>query len=91
MSLAARIDGLVAAQRDPHARARLSALVIALVVLWPLALLAEFRPWLLFDSANLKVMGNFLAGFLPERAEQRRQRGRELCIDEEFHEPRSTA
>jgi phosphonate transport system permease protein len=51
--------------RDPQARARAAALVAALVVLWPLLLLAEFRPWVLFEAGNLKVMGSFLAGFLP--------------------------
>jgi phosphonate transport system permease protein len=27
--------------------------------------LAEFKPWALFDAANLRVMAGFLAGFLP--------------------------
>jgi len=51
--------------RDPAARARATALVVAVVVLWPLLWLAEFKPWQLFESGNLPVMGNFLAGFLP--------------------------
>jgi len=51
--------------RDPAARARATALVVAVVVLWPLLWLAEFKPWQLFASGNLQVMGNFLAGFLP--------------------------
>jgi phosphonate transport system permease protein len=51
--------------RDPQARARLTALVLALALLWPVLVLAEFKPWLLFDAGNLKVMGGFLAGFLP--------------------------
>ena len=51
--------------RDPAARSRATALVVALVVLWPLLWLAEFRPWQLFASGNLQVMGSFLAGFLP--------------------------
>jgi phosphonate transport system permease protein len=51
--------------RDPQARARLTALVFALAVLWPVLVLAEFKPWQLFDAGNLKVMGGFLAGFLP--------------------------
>ncbi len=54
-----------AAARDPRASGRASALLIAVVLLWPLLVLAEFKPWALFDSANLKVMGAFLAGFLP--------------------------
>lgn len=51
--------------RDPDARARLGWTVIALVLLWPLLVLAEFRPWLLFEVGNVRVMGSFLAGFLP--------------------------
>ncbi len=51
--------------RDPAARARATALVVAVVVLWPLLWLAEFKPWQLFESGNLQVMGSFLAGFLP--------------------------
>jgi len=51
--------------RDPAARTRATALVVAVVVLWPLLWLAEFKPWQLFASGNLQVMGNFLAGFLP--------------------------
>ncbi|MBA3479537.1 MAG: ABC transporter permease [Lautropia sp.] len=51
--------------RDPHARQRATALVLALAVLWPLAVLADFKPWRLFEAGNLKVMGLFLAGFLP--------------------------
>ena len=53
------------ALRDPAARTRATALVVALAVLWPLLWLAEFKPWQLFDSGNLQVMGSFLAGFLP--------------------------
>jgi phosphonate transport system permease protein len=53
------------AARDPLARRRAGALLVAVVLLWPLLVLAEFRPWALFDAGNLKVMGGFLAGFLP--------------------------
>jgi phosphonate transport system permease protein len=51
--------------RDPAARGRLTALVLGLVVLWPLLGLAEFHPWALFSGDNLQVMANFLSGFLP--------------------------
>jgi len=51
--------------RDPAARGRLGALVAAIVVLWPLLVLAEFRPAALFESAHLQVMADFLRGFLP--------------------------
>lgn len=57
-----------AAERDPEARRRASALLVALVVLWPALVLAEFRPWALFDAGHLQVMAGFLAGFLPPAA-----------------------
>ena len=51
--------------RDPAARGRLGALVAAIVVLWPLLVLAEFRPAALFEAGHLQVMADFLRGFLP--------------------------
>jgi len=51
--------------RDPHARGRLTALVLALVVLWPLLVISEFRPSALWAPDNLRVMGGFLATFMP--------------------------
>jgi phosphonate transport system permease protein len=55
----------VSASRDPQARRRAGVLLAAIVLLWPVLRLAEFRPSALFDAANLKVMAGFLAGFLP--------------------------
>ena len=52
-------------ERDPQALKRATALLVAIVVLWPMLVLAEFKPWALFEPGNLRVMGNFLAGFLP--------------------------
>jgi phosphonate transport system permease protein len=54
-----------AVERDPQALPRASALLVAVVVLWPMLVLAEFKPWVLFEAGNLRVMGDFLAGFLP--------------------------
>ena len=51
--------------RDPLALRRVTLTLIAVVLLWPLLVLAEFKPWALFDASNLKVMAGFLAGFLP--------------------------
>jgi phosphonate transport system permease protein len=51
--------------RDPQVRSRVTALLLALVVLWPLLQLTQFRPGVLLDAANLQVMGGFLAGFWP--------------------------
>ena len=55
--------------RDPQARARLTGALLALALLWPVLVAAEFRPWLLWEGANLKVMSGFLGGFLPPSRE----------------------
>ena len=58
-------------QRDPAARGRATALMLALLVLWPLLVVAEFKPAAIFDAQNLKTTGNFLAAFLPpERGQE---------------------
>ncbi|MDE2095315.1 MAG: ABC transporter permease, partial [Burkholderiales bacterium] len=56
---------LAAAPRDPLALRRATLLLVAVVVLWPLLVLAEFKPWALFEPGNLRVMAGFLAGFVP--------------------------
>ena len=38
--------------RDPATRRRATVLVVALLVLWPLLVLAEFKPWLLFSVSS---------------------------------------
>lgn len=53
------------AQRDPATRSRLIGGLATLVILWPLFQAAEVKPGALFDPGNLKVIGNFLAAFLP--------------------------
>ncbi|MBK7900273.1 MAG: ABC transporter permease subunit [Azonexus sp.] len=53
------------AHRDPAACIRLGAVLAAVAVLWPLFRSAEVDPVVLFDGANLRVIGTFLAGFLP--------------------------
>lgn len=50
---------------DPAARPRLFGVLTALVILWPLFQAADVRPGALVEAGNLKVIGNFLAGFLP--------------------------
>ena len=51
--------------RDPAARRRATWALVALVVLWPLLLIAQFRPAALFDAQNLEVMRGFVGQFLP--------------------------
>jgi len=52
-------------QRDPAWRGRLAWLLVSAVLLWPLLVLTEFRPWRMLDSRSLQVTAHFLAGFLP--------------------------
>jgi phosphonate transport system permease protein len=59
------MNALAVPMRDPAARARLTALAVGLIVLWPVLVLSEFKPWLLFDAASLRVTGGFLSGFFP--------------------------
>ncbi|GCL63311.1 PhnE/PtxC family ABC transporter permease [Pseudaquabacterium pictum] len=54
-----------APQHDPAWLGRLFWLGAALVVLWPLGVATEFRPWTLLSADNMKVTGQFLASFLP--------------------------
>ena len=51
--------------RDPAWLGRVFWTGAGLVLLWPLLVATEFRPWILFETQNLKVTGDFLASFLP--------------------------
>jgi len=51
--------------RDPDALRRAGWTLLALLALWPLLQLAQFRPADLFDARNLAVMGGFLGQFFP--------------------------
>ena len=54
-----------APSRDPAWLGRVFWLCAAAVVLGPMLVATEFRPWVLFERSNLKVTGQFLASFLP--------------------------
>ena len=49
--------------RDPARRGRVAWLAIAVLLLWPLLLLTEFRPWRMLDPRSLRVTAHFLASF----------------------------
>jgi len=51
--------------RDPAWLGRVFWTGAGLVLLWPLLVATEFRPWILFEARNIKVTGDFLASFLP--------------------------
>ena len=52
-------------QRDPAWLGRVFWLGAGLVLLWPLMVATEFRPWIFLERDNLKVTGQFLRSFLP--------------------------
>lgn len=49
---------------DPAWRGRLLACAAGLVLLWPMLVFSEFKPWLLFDLRSLAAAGGFLSDFL---------------------------
>jgi phosphonate transport system permease protein len=49
---------------DPAWRARLALSATGVVLLWPLLVLSEFKPWVLFDAQSLGAAGQFLLQFL---------------------------
>jgi len=51
--------------RDPAWRGRLVGAAVILIVLWPMLVQAEFKPWILWDAQSLAATWQFLASFLP--------------------------
>jgi len=51
--------------RDPAWIGRVFWIGAGLVLLWPLMVATEFKPWILLEPDNLKVTGQFLGSFLP--------------------------
>ncbi len=56
---------LPAHQRDPAWWGRLSWALLAGLMLWPLGVATEFKPWLMLDPDSLRVTGRFVADFFP--------------------------
>ena len=65
MNTAARPLHPTAPQRDPAWAGRVFWSSLALVLLWPLAVATEFRPWVLVEPDNLKVSATFIGSFFP--------------------------
>jgi phosphonate transport system permease protein len=51
--------------RDPAWLGRVFWFSAAAVLLWPMLVATEFKPWVLLEPGNLKVTGQFLASFVP--------------------------
>ncbi len=67
MSTSATMSAPPPWQRDPLALRRLTLTVTLLVLLWPLLVLCEFRPWELLEPRSLRATGRFLVQFLTPR------------------------
>jgi phosphonate transport system permease protein len=50
---------------DPAWRGRIIVCACALLLLWPMLVYSEFKPWLLLDAQSLRATGHFLAAFVP--------------------------
>lgn len=50
---------------DPAWRLRLAGVAIGILLLWPMLMASEFKPWILFDAQSLRATGRFLAEFFP--------------------------
>ena len=59
------LRALQAPTRDPAWQGRLFWLLAVAVVLWPLGVATEFKPWVLLEPDNLKVTRQFLGTFFP--------------------------
>ena len=49
---------------DPAWRGRVLATLACVLLLWPMLVASEFKPWILFDTQSLAAAGMFLADFL---------------------------
>jgi phosphonate transport system permease protein len=51
--------------RDPAWLGRVFWSLVAVLLLWPLAVATEFRPWVLFEPEGLRVSARFVGSFFP--------------------------
>jgi phosphonate transport system permease protein len=56
-------------RRDPAWRQRVFWALASLAALWPLLVLTEFKPWLLWEPGALKPALRFVADFVPPKME----------------------
>jgi phosphonate transport system permease protein len=57
------------ALRDPAWSGRVFWMLAAVLLLWPMLVLTEFKPWTLFEAASLKPTLRFLGDFFPPKVE----------------------
>jgi phosphonate transport system permease protein len=56
--------------RDPAWQGRIFWAIAALVILWPMLVVAEFKPWILFEKGNLQPTLKFLGDFFPPKLDR---------------------
>jgi len=52
-------------ERDPAWNGRITACVVMIIILWPMLVMAEFKPWILLDAQSLGATWQFLSTFFP--------------------------
>lgn len=56
---------------DPAWRGRLIAMFVALMLLWPMLIVSDFKPWILLDEQSLGATWYFISGFFaPAHSEE---------------------
>jgi phosphonate transport system permease protein len=55
--------------RDPAWHARVFWALATLVILWPLLVLSEFKPWILLEADSLRPTLRFLSDFFPPKVD----------------------
>ncbi|MDI9330470.1 MAG: ABC transporter permease subunit [Alphaproteobacteria bacterium] len=55
----------LAPTRDPAWLGRVFGLSVVLVLLWPMLVATEFKPWVFLEPDNLRVSASFIASFWP--------------------------
>lgn len=50
---------------DPAWPGRVGACLLLVILIWPLLIWSEFKPWQLLDAQSLAAMGRFIADFFP--------------------------
>jgi phosphonate transport system permease protein len=53
--------------RDPAWQGRIFWFIAAIVIVWPLLVVGEFKPWVLFEQGNIKPTLKFLSDFFPPK------------------------
>jgi len=65
MNVRASSQPLTNIHGDPAWRGRITLIILSLILLWPMLVFSEFKPWILFDKLSLGATAHFLAGFFP--------------------------